>query len=1018
MKKRFLIFILTTTLAFSQQEASVWYFGQNAGLKFNADGSVTPLSDGQLNTNEGCSSIADGNGNLLMYTDGRTVWDRNHIQMPNGSYAYGTELFGDGSSTQSGIIVPKPGSTNIYYIFTVDEPHHQNAAAYPNAFSGDYIEADSGQTPADDDGRNNGLNYSVVDLSVVGANGSIGDVVSRNNQLITYNTDPAGEEIKYKCSEKITAIKNQADGSFWVITHFINRFYAFKVTASGVSAAPIVSAIGSVQSLAGYRRNAIGYLKASPDGTKLAIAHQQLGDVAGAASFATGSVELFDFNGATGQVTNVVTAIPNVQAYGVEFSPDSKKLYATYRNAMLPDMELAQLNLNAANITSSKVVLYNGVNYLFALQLAPNNKIYLSTGYASSLGVINNPDVVGTGCNYVQIGQPIAANTYTRSGLPPFVTSFLDASFAVQNFCFGSQTQFTLNATQGVTSVNWDFGDGNGISGVNNPSHLYAAAGNYLVTVTATGSSGTVTKSKNITISTFPVAAAVIAAESICGIAGMTYDLGQHSATLLGGQSASAVGIAYFSSMSDAAAQVNPLPSTTSLLIGDNVFYAKIYNLVNPSCYVITSFTVTLFQKPVSNTPTDLMICDDGSNDGFAIFDLNQDSAAVLGAQSSSQFGVSYYATQSDADLDQNRLPQQYQNLQNPQTIYTRVSNLQHSACYATSAFQIGLFAMPTANPLPDLYACDDASDSHEPFDLASQTAVVLGSQPGLSYHVSYHLSQSDAAAGSNPLPGTFINTLTPQTIYVRVENAAHRECYATTSFVLHVMALPVIIMDDSYSICQGYPITITAPTGFDSYLWSDGSTGNALTVTTGGNYSLTVTHDYSNISCSAMHDFVVYQSSIASINEIWIRDWTSSDNGLTIIASGLGDYEYSIDGGPFQDTNTFNNLLSGPHTVSVRDKKGCGTTDDEVFLLAYPKFFTPNADGVNDTWQIDFSYVEPDMQIEIFDRYGKFIKNFTGLDPGWDGTLNGKALFSDDYWFVVKRKNGKVYKGHFSLKR
>ena len=118
--KLFLLMTLYTSLAFSQQEASVWYFGQNAGLKFNPDGSVNSLGDGKLNTSEGCASIANSNGDLLFYSDGRTVWDKNHVVMPNGDYLNGTGLFGDISSTRSAIIVPKPGSPNLYYIFTLD----------------------------------------------------------------------------------------------------------------------------------------------------------------------------------------------------------------------------------------------------------------------------------------------------------------------------------------------------------------------------------------------------------------------------------------------------------------------------------------------------------------------------------------------------------------------------------------------------------------------------------------------------------------------------------------------------------------------------------------------------------------------------------------------------------------------------------------------------------------------------------------------------------------------------------
>lgn len=83
-----------------------------------------------------------------------------------------------------------------------------------------------------------------------------------------------------------------------------------------------------------------------------------------------------------------------------------------------------------------------------------------------------------------------------------------------------------------------------------------------------------------------------------------------------------------------------------------------------------------------------------------------------------------------------------------------------------------------------------------------------------------------------------------------------------------------------------------------------------------------------------------------------------------------------------------------------------------------YPKYFTPNQDGYNDTWKIKFSDNEPHLQIKIFDRYGKFLKQLSSLSEGWDGTFLGQQLPSDDYWFVVTRENGKEHRGHFSLKR
>jgi len=1018
LKKLLFIFILTATLAFSQQEASVWYFGQNAGLKFETSGAVTPLSNGQINTEEGSSSIADANGNLLFYTDGRTVWDRNHLAMPNGSFVNGTELLGDTSSTQSGIIIPKPGDPNIYYIFTVDEPHHENAAVYPNAFSGSYVEAGSGQTPTDDDGRNNGLNYSVVDLSVIGSNGSIGNIISRNNPLITYDTNPAGEEIKYKCSEKISAIKNEVDGSYWVITHFTNKFYAFRITASGVVTSPVITTIGSNQTLLGYRRNAIGYLKIAPNGQKLAMAHQQNGVNVGQATLLTGSVELFDFDTATGVVSNSLVVEPNVQPYGVEFSPNSEKLFATYRVGTTSNMFLTQYNLTAANIPNSKVVIYNQYLYLFALQLAPNNKIYCATGYISSLGVINNPDVNGLACNYVQGGQPLISSTRVKLGLPPFITSFFNASFTAENFCLGSTTQFTLNTSQIITSASWDFGDGSPLSTDFNPMHLYATIGDYIVSVTATGANGTITKSKTITISSIPLLTNSIANQTICGMNTTIYDLSQHNSTLLGGQSSATFGVAYFTSMNNLLNHIGLLPLNYNLTIGINTIYAKVYNLVNNKCYVTATYSVTLFRNPVATAPTANFVCDDSSNDGVAIFNLSTYTSTVLGTQNSSQYTVSYHFSQSDADAKTNSLALNYQNVSNPQTIYVRVENILNTNCYTTTSFQIGLYKKPIANHPDNLYACDSGNDGAEVFDLALQSPFVLGTQSLTDFAITYHSSQADANSGANSISTNYTNTINPQTIYVRVENKISTACFTTTTFELQINAEPILVLDDSYTICEGYPITLSAPTGFSTYAWSNSTGTYNTTINTAGNYSLTVTADYGIIICSTTKGFTVYNSNVATISRIETSDWTDNQNMIAVTVSGDGDYEYSLDGIQYQVSNIFSGLNSGQYTIYVNDKKGCGTATQDVFLLMYPKFFTPNGDGINDVWRVKFANEEPNMKLYIYDRYGKLIQIFNGLDFGWDGMFNGKLLFSDDYWFVVKRQNGKEFRGHFSLLR
>jgi len=228
----------------------------------------------------------------------------------------------------------------------------------------------------------------------------------------------------------------------------------------------------------------------------------------------------------------------------------------------------------------------------------------------------------------------------------------------------------------------------------------------------------------------------------------------------------------------------------------------------------------------------------------------------------------------------------------------------------------------------------------------------------------------------------------------------------------------PVISIPDSIPVCENYDITINAGTGFDSYLWSTLETTPSIKISNAGAYSVTVTQNHGNTVCSAVKNFMVVLSNVAVVTTE-TQDWTDTENVIAVYvsSSSVGNYEYSLDGITYQDSNTFSGLLSGDYMVYVRDKNGCGITSQEVYILNYPKFFTPNGDGYNDSWAIRFSASEPKLMVKIFDRYGKFIKELNAASA-WDGTYNGHELPSTDYWFVVTRANGKVYKGHFAMKR
>jgi gliding motility-associated-like protein len=1164
MKKTILYcFLLINIFCFAQGEANIWYFGEKAGLDFNS-GSPVALSDGMIWTTEGCATISNGAGQLLFYTDGVRAWNRNHIEMTN------LGLNGDYSSTQSAIIIPKPGSNNIYYIFTTGLVY--------NIFTV------------------HGLHYSEVDMNL---NGGLGNGTS----IIPIQL------IDWSC-EKITAVKHSNNNDIWVISHKweTDEFYSYLVTASGVSA-PIISHSGLV--IDGLQSNSIGYLKASPDGTKLMCCN------------ATLKSQLMDFNNTTGVVSNPYyfnNADSNgYKFYGAEFSPSGNLLYLTELYDPLGNNNVMfQYNLTNPNIESSLILIPNTTNP-GALQLAPDGKIYLTQllfGSRNFLGVINNPDNLGLSCNY----QTNAVNLGTGNGLfglPQFIQSYSIASFNTTNLCLGNPTNFSLTTSQIPTSILWNFGDGTPTSSATSPTHLYATAGTYTVTVTATVGGNTSTKSKSITISAVPIITTAVANQTVCSSVSATYNLASHNTPLLGGQSTATYGVAYFDSATNLTNHNNALATAYALPMGATTIYAKVYNLSNTACYAQSSFTVTKYLQPVANTITDMVfcqtpytgthqfdlstknnevlgsqsatafavsyhsslanaignisplpmlytntlptetiyariennshtacydtksfvikvisqptistvtnykICDDASNDGFASFDLSTKTTEVLNGQSSTTFVVNYFLTNPDAvantnaitapitntianqpiyysitansnsgckvissfnlmvnplpkantptaiylcdtgndnvenfnlssqnntilgtqnpanftvsyhklpmeaNANSNPLPSSYVNISNPQTVYVRVTNNQNTACFDTTNFIIGLYQMPVAVQPTDLTTCDDASnDGKESFNLASQNNTILGTQNPANFSVSYHATQPEANSGANPLPSSYINTTTgQQTIYIRLTNNLSATCFdASKRFTLNVKPKPQIVMDDSYSICEGTFVDIPAPDGWSSYSWSKGTTviGTLPTIriTVAGTYSLTVTKNYGTIICNDTKTFTVFNSNKAKITKIDINDWTDSENTIEVFVTGGGDYQYSLDNINFQDSSVFTGLGTGQYTIYVDDKKGCGYSFKDVFLLIYPKFFTPNGDGTNDYWKIKFSEKEPNLTVKIFDRFGTLMKELR-KNSSWNGlNQDNSQVVSDDYWFVVTRQDGKIYKGHFALVR
>lgn len=1066
-----ILFILSMLVSQAQGEANIWYFGENAGLDFNS-GSPVALTNGQLVTDEGCATISNSIGQLLFYTDGITVYNRNHVVMLNGN-----GLMGHPSSTQSATIVPKPGSSNLFYIFTTDNEHDPD-----------------------------GFRYSIVDMNLDGGNGA---VTSDKNVLV------------YTPSIENLGVTKHGNGTdFWIITHGwnSNSFIAYQLTSTGFNLTPVVTNIGAIITGSATDFVAAGTIKISPSGSKLAFT--SVSDI----------VQLFNFNNNTGILSNAITLITEPgELYGAAFSPDESLLYIS--NAF---GKIYQFNLNTSDIPNSKITIHNG-NVPGQIQVGPDNKIYIAFNNRTKLGVINNPNILGLGCNFVLDGIDLAGKK-SKSGLPSFNQSFFFIpTMQFSNSCEGDNVSFSFSTNQTILSANWNFGDGNTSNAIS-PTHTYTNAGTYPVTVTITTPQGTGSNNRDITIYPRPVLTNNVVTLKQCddnndGFS--AFNLKEAEGLFVA--NTTGLTFTYFENVTDAqndntiVAITNPI-TYTNQIVSNDVVYVRIENA--NGCYRVGQLNLNVSTTSIpSSFQKVFTVCDDvlsGSNtDGIATFDFSSVTSEIQALYPVGQLlTIKYYKNQADALAEQNaitnisnytnigypnaqniyiRVDSQVNNeclglghhitlnveqipfienkiirncddnhdglfgfdtnnlqttllngltnvtvsykdqngnplpspLPNPfvtttQTITARATNNTTTACYDEATIQFIVDDLPEAFPIAATLttACDDevgplSQDGLFPFDTSTFQATILGSQTGMI--VKYYDVSGNVL--SSPLPNPF--STASQIISVEVINPTNTACKATLSIPFVVKPTPRINTTGSELVCSNNPNFVKViDAGLQdistindfTYQWFldgnllTGETNYDLTVNAEGIYTVEVTNAQ---NCVKTRTITVTASNIATIENIVIND-LSDNNSIIVNVSGSGDYEYSLDGINYQISNIFYNVESGTYTVYVKDNNGCGIAQEDISLLGIPNYFTPNGDGYNDYWNIkgvSNSY-NTKTTIHIFDRYGKLLKQISPLSTGWDGTYNSKIMPSSDYWYVINLEDGRTFKGHFSLKR
>lgn len=456
---------------------------------------------------------------------------------------------------------------------------------------------------------------------------------------------------------------------------------------------------------------------------------------------------------------------------------------------------------------------------------------------------------------------------------------------------------------------------------------------------------------------------------------------------------------------------LQPETTPTYTVSGPGVYKVEIA-LGATTCVATGEATIEFTSLPVL-TNTTLVQCDD-NEDGVTLFNLTKNDPIITGGDPD-LISVVYYEQFTDAQLGTLNViatPLSYSSI--AKTVYARVTNIYGCANIATVQLQI---SNNLINNFPLLETCDfdpdPIQDGFYHLTLSDANPQILAGLPA-GLVVEYYAFEADALLQQNQLPDVFSNTQrNHQTVYAKILNGP--DCYGIIPVELVVNSLaPADFQDAHISLCASATATLSVNDIYESYLWSNGDTDFTTDVKAPGTYTITVMEN----DCSATKTFIVISPDAPVITSVTINDLTPNDNTVLINYTGVGNYEFSLDGIHFQDSNYFTNIAAGEYNAIMREKFGCGTTSQKVYVINFPRYFTPNGDGINDLWTIPSLKLQPNATITIFDRFGKLLSQFRGDAKGWDGKYHSKNLPSNDYWFVIDLQSGKTVKGHFTLKR
>jgi gliding motility-associated-like protein len=548
------------------------------------------------------------------------------------------------------------------------------------------------------------------------------------------------------------------------------------------------------------------------------------------------------------------------------------------------------------------------------------------------------------------------------------------------------------------------------------------------------------------------------------GIA-QSFDLESQTSIILGAQNDADYTVTYHLFKTDANSGNDPQASLFTNTIRDlQTIYVRVTDN-NTGCFTHhNSFDLIVNPIPSANFVPDIEICDDNSDgsakNGFSqTINLEEQTEEILGSQDPTIFSVTYHHSLLEAQNGSNELSTPYSNtVPDKETIYVRVYNSVTMCAPGISNFQVIVNPEPTFIAVSNLSYCDNDADGDDAngiiqnINLESQSPILFGAtQDPDDYNVSFHISQADADTGNLPISSPYTNTNSIEEIHVRIQNKATSCVSNTATFDIIVNALPNFIVTADQILCLNDTpknIYVENPEAIYSYVWNDASgneisTEDNLNITKGGSYTVTATTT-NGTNCSRTETIVITESNPTILVPSFLTiidegNNIGSEDNLSIVIDvinndlGPGDYQFALRNDDqntttsYQDEPLFENLEGAIYTIIVNDKNGCVPDAKlQVPVLQFPKFFTPNGDGRNDTYRVKGANKTfyPNSSINIFNRYGKLVAQVPIDGQGWDGNYNGKTLSADDYWYnvtLIPADNTKQIinkKGNFSLLR